>query len=312
MDWNRQDDELLRSYLLGELAEEEVDRLERRLLEDDELFKLGEAMEADLLAAYARGELAAAEGERVLPRLASSAAGRARLALARSLNAVASESQPLPAPVVPLRRRAVPAPRPGLRWAALAAAVLVALAGALWFALQTTRQSGSRPIANKISTPTIPNRPGVPEKPAHPIVNAPVAKEPRTAPDRLARRDERTAAKPPARPEPLKSVIALSLTTLRGAGAVEEFRVPAGAGIVEIQLDLEGLEDLKSFHAAVRSQKNETVWEKSGLKAKRLDWGTALVLDIPAERLPSGSYEVTVTAGTEELTQPFKVIRENR
>ena len=52
------DDELLRSYLLGTLPEREADHLEGRLLAEDELFELSEAIEADLLAACDRGELA--------------------------------------------------------------------------------------------------------------------------------------------------------------------------------------------------------------------------------------------------------------
>ena len=65
--------------------EEEADRLEQRLLAEDELFELAEAVEADLLAAADRGELTPAERERVQQRLAASPRGRERLALARVL-----------------------------------------------------------------------------------------------------------------------------------------------------------------------------------------------------------------------------------
>ncbi len=108
---NPTDDELLRSYLLGELPEEEADRLEQRLLAEDELFELSEAVEADLLAACARGELAPAERERVQQRLASSPRGRERLALAHALNTLAGSSGRAAAPVVLFPRRAA-TPRP--------------------------------------------------------------------------------------------------------------------------------------------------------------------------------------------------------
>src|SRR5262245_44273053 len=101
--------ELLRSYLLGELPEEEVARLERRLIEDDELFDLCEAVEADLLAAADRGELTAVEKEQVRRRLASSPAGQRRFALARSLNTAAREPQRTMPPPLPFRNR-VPLP----------------------------------------------------------------------------------------------------------------------------------------------------------------------------------------------------------
>src|SRR4051795_5122885 len=83
------DDELLRSYLLGELTAEEEDAVEGRLLREDELFELSEAIEADLLAEFAQGGLTPAERERVLQRLASSPQGQERLRLPRSPDVLA-------------------------------------------------------------------------------------------------------------------------------------------------------------------------------------------------------------------------------
>jgi hypothetical protein len=127
MKQNPSEDELLRRYLLEELPQEEADELDRRLLVDDELFVLAEAVEADLLAAAARGELAPAERERVLKRLASSPQGRERLALAWALNRAADEEH-RKADVVqfplPTRRSWKPA-----LWTAMAASLLAAVIG---------------------------------------------------------------------------------------------------------------------------------------------------------------------------------------
>jgi hypothetical protein len=329
MNGDLQDNELLRSYLLGRLAEEEAARLEGKLLEDDELFALCEAVEADLLAAYDRRELVTADEEQVGNRLASSAAGRKRLALARFLNAAAGESRQKAASVLPFGRRAapfqqkaasvlpfgrhaVPFQRLTNRWAALAAAVLLAVIGVLWWA-QPMRQQDSPPkLATNIPTPGKPAGTAAPRQtPEAPVAKAPVTQHPQTEPERSSQRDERAATKPPERSEPVKFAFALSLATLRGAEDVEEFPIPAGTELVEIQLDLEGVEGRKPYHATVRSQSNEMVWEKGGLAPKRLDWGRVIALDIPSENLPSGLYEVTLTpTGTEPLTQEFKVIRE--
>ena len=311
--WNLKDDALLRSYLLGKLPEGKTDRLECRLMQDDKLFELCEAVEADLMAAYARGELSATEGERVLGRLAASRRGRERLALARALDTIANpwESRPAAAPVVPFRpRAAASAPRLGI--AALAASVFLAVIGALWFALPALHQQGAQPrVANQISAPA---RPGAPRQPARPVSQAPAAEKPRTGPDHVAQRNEPAPAKQHARPKPLPAVIVLSLTTYRGAegATVETFTIPADKDLVQIRLDAEGFEDLGSFHAAVRSKEHEheTVWEKGGLRPRRMDGYHALVLDIPAGRLSSGRYEVTVTAGTEEITREFDVVLE--
>ena len=304
---NQMDDELLRSYLLGELPEPEADRLEQRLLAEDELFDLMEALEAELLAASSRGELAPAERERVLRRLASSPQGRERLALAKALNTVADgPSKKAPSPILPFRRRAA-TPKAVFQWAALAAAGLLMAAGLSWFSRQVPQEGSSSPLAaHERPAPASPVAPAPEESPASPASGIQPLREPQRTPERLAGKDD-DATK---RPEPVKAMLMLSLTTLRGAEEVEELRLPPGADIAEIQIDLEGLEDSGSFHAAVRSKDKGTIWEKSGLKSRRLDWGTALVLDIPAGLLTPGEYEVAVKAGTEteEMTKEFKVV----
>jgi anti-sigma factor RsiW len=305
---NQTDDELLRSYLLGELPEPEADRLEQRLLAEDELFDLMEALEAELLAASSRGELAPAERERVLRRLASSPQGRERLALAKALNTAADGlSKKAPAPILPFRPRAA-APKEVFQWAALAAAGLLMVAGFSWFSRQTPQAGSSGPVAvHERPAPASPVAPAPQEKPAPPASSsAQTLREPQRAPERVAEKQEA----PAKRSEPVKAVFALSLMTLRGAEDIEEFHLPSGTDIAELQIDLEGVEASGSFHAAVRSKDKGTIWEKSGLKSRQLDWGTALVLDVPAGLLTPGKYEVAIKAGTEaeEMTKEFKVV----
>jgi hypothetical protein len=282
---NPTDDELLRSYLLGDLAEEETDRLERRLLAEDELFELSEAVEADLLAACARGELAPMERERVLRRLASSPRGRERLALARSLSTLAG-SPAAAAPVVPFPRRAPASSRPVLRWAALAAGLLAA-AGLSWYAMEQPHATRTEPATR-------------------------VAQERRSAPATVPQ-----GAPTPA-PEPVKAVFQLALTSLRGSEAREKLRVHPGAGVVELQIAVEGMEDLKSFHLSVRNRSGATLWDESALEPKTLDGVRALVVDLPVDRLPAGTYEIQAQGlapgGEPEDLSPLEieVVREGK
>ena len=303
---NPTDDELLRSYLLGALQEPEAEDLEARLLADDDLFDLMEALEAELLAAASRGELAPAERERVLRRLASSPEGRERLALARSLNTMADENVPN---VVPFRPRTA-GPKPAFQWAALAAAGLFAAVGLSWFNQQKPNGGDvAPPVAHERPAPASPVQP-VPQEPVPPVASVPGTPEPSPTPDRPVHREEGTSVR---RAEPVKAVFALALAALRGAEETETFHLPSHAEVAEIQVDLEGLEDSGTFHAAVRSKDTGTVWEKSDLKAQKLDWGTALVLDVPADRLTPGRYEVAVTMGSEpEMAQELEIVREDR
>jgi hypothetical protein len=315
---NPSDDELLRSYLLGELPEPQADHLEERLLADDELFDLMEALEAELLAACSRGELAPAERERVLRRLASSPQGRERLALAGSLNTLAdglSRDQTAKPSVLPFRRP-VAAPQTAFRWAALAAAGLLMTAGVGWFALRGPQAGSSGPlVAHERPAPANPV-PAVPQAQTPPAASAPSAQEPSPAPDRLAGKTETGTAK--ESPRISRSLIVLSLTTLRGAEEVEKFDVPRDAGVVEMQLSLEGLEDFESFDVTIRSKEKGTIWEQNGLTRRQQDWGPALVLDVPAEQLAGGRYEVRVQGApaegeSEELAiQEFEIVRAGR
>lgn len=278
-----QDDELLRSYLMGTLPDEDADRLERRLLAEDELFELAEAVEFDLLAAADRGALTPEEREQVLRKLAVSPRGREHLALARSLNAIATEK---PASnIKPFVRRPQIFPRPAIRWMALAASLLM-VAGLGRFAWQHRAQA---PVAvsqvgaqTPVSTPL--PRPAVTPIPDRPTVRQEIHKDLPAA------------------------VLTFSFLTSRGAEESQKFQISPASRKVEIQIDADGLEPAGSFDVAVRSKKNETILEKRGLVIGPLPWGKGLALEVSADRLPAGKYVLAVTPqGGEEVFQGFEV-----
>jgi hypothetical protein len=321
---NPSDDRLLRSYLLGELPEQEADRLEERLLADDELFDLMEALEAELLADCSRGELAPAERERVLRRLASSPQGRERLALAGSLNKVA-DGISQQATVVPFRSRAT-APKAVFQWVAMAAGLLL-VAGLSWFQLQTPQmpQKGNSPPVHTSDSqaPEKPIAPPVPEEkqaskstPQQPERTPETTTGPVTTTEKIAEQGQASTK----RPDLVKAVLALSLTTLRGGEEeTQELRLGLDADIAEIQLNnLAGVEEFESFHVAIRNKEKETIWEKDGLTSRQQDEGPALVLDVPAGQLASGLYEVRVQGTPAEgepedlAIQEFRIVRAGR
>jgi len=177
-----------------------------------------------------------------------------------------------------------------LRWAALAAGLLAA-AGLSWYALE----------------PRQPHRGGEPAR---------VAQE-RSAPAGVSQAPQPQGA-PPATPEPVKAVFQLALTSLRGSEVREKLRVHPGAGVVELQIAVAGMEDLKSFHLSVRDGKGATLWNESALEPKTLDGVRALVVDLPADRLPAGTYEIQaqglVPGGEPEDLSPLEieVVREGK
>jgi hypothetical protein len=277
---DNQDDELLRSYLLGKLPDEDADQLEVRLLADDELFDLAEAMELDLLGAVDRGTLTPEEREEVLRKLAATPRGRERLALARSLNTLAADKA-RNSNVKPFHRPA-PVFRPSaIRWMALAAS-LVMVAGLGRLAWQHRAQAPGTTERVAVRTPA-------------PTPQPPPAPAPR-----------------PASPAgPSTAVVMVSLMTTRGEAApVEKLSLSPATQIAEIQIDAEDLDRTKSFSVVIRKG-DEILWQQSGLKITLLKSEPFLVARIAARSLKAGRYEVAVTpeGGSEELTH-FEVVRE--
>jgi hypothetical protein len=292
------DDELLRSYLLGKLPDEDADTLERRLLAEDELFDLAEAVELDLLAAVDRGAFTPEEKEEILRRLAATPRGRERLALARSLNALAAENAGH-GNVKSFVRRASTFPPPAIHWIALAAS-LVMLAGLGWFAWQHRTQAPVAISQVGAQTPAI-----------TPHLHDPVASL--AIPPQATPMPAKTPKSMPGRPAIEKAptaVLALSFLTSRGAEERQRLELAPKIRRVEIQIDADGLGDAKSFDVEVRRKDQGTlIMEKKNLSPGTLSWGSGLVLQIPAERLPAGRYEIAVTPrGGEETVQEFEVI----
>jgi hypothetical protein len=322
----RSDDEVkLKRFLLGELSEPETERVERRLLEDDELFELTEAFEWEMLEDCALGRLPPEERERVLARLASTPQGKRRLALAGGLAEISRErargdDETPTAEIVPFPwRRPTPAAR-ARPWIALAAALLLALLGAWLGIRQLGDGTGSAaPATEARRTPSTPPAQAPPAEgeriagpTARPLDELPEAPPP-TAPE-APRDDSAARPAPPRRPEP--AVLQLALAVLRGAGGPPRLEVPPGTERVEIQLDVTGYGDYESFDATLRdAARLEVAWRAEGIRPRRLDGGPTLVLEVPAQDLPSGRYELEVggrpvEGAREELSfQELEVVR---
>jgi hypothetical protein len=117
------DDGLLIRYLLGDLADDERDRLQQAYFEDEDLFARLLAAEDDLIDAYVSGSLTEAERDRFEQRFGRAPRHQRRLEFARLLRR-AGEARAL---------RAAPRAHWSISRAA-AAAVLFAVIGLAWWA----------------------------------------------------------------------------------------------------------------------------------------------------------------------------------
>lgn len=160
-----QRDRLLTRYLLGDLPEDEADRLELRLLDEPDLFETAEAIEGELVDAYALGELDTADREAFERLLLRSERIRDRVATAQALARVpraADATAPRPAVVAAdpkpgLWERLFPAPA-RLAWAAtLVTAVAAGLFAVQNFELQEELQQLDRTAAVEPTDRAVPD-----------------------------------------------------------------------------------------------------------------------------------------------------------
>lgn len=169
----------LRGYLLGELGLEEQVSVEARLFLDEEYLSQLRAVEDELIDAYAYGELAPGEREKVESRLLSKPGRREDLRIARALRKYLSHDDLLPpgTPAADSRRAADPGPasdegalpstrgkgpisflsslfvrRPAVGFA-LAAVALAILSAVVWFSSETLRRP-ARPAETQAHGPT--------------------------------------------------------------------------------------------------------------------------------------------------------------
>lgn len=274
------DDEILRQYLLGRLSDEQAGAIEERLLKDGDLFELAEAMEGDLFAAAARGELSPADQARVRWYLARSPKGHARYEISRELVAISREQIPAEVRISQLASRT---------WvrAAVAAAGVAFVAVGLWLGTYAPRDPED--WAHRISPP-VPSQPAQTPAPQEDQIAentpAPVTPVP----------EERPAVQPAAPPEPVVWTYLLALSQVRGPEAgIPVAKVPAGTQEVEIQLPLNPDEPITLVAATLRNVSTEEVLQRVRRTApKYVNGQRMVVLTVPANELIPGTYEIEV------------------
>jgi hypothetical protein len=329
-DWNdlSHDADFLRDYLLDRLTEKEADTVERRLLEDDRFFELAEAVEEDLLAAYAQDALAEEERARVARRLAASPRAQARYAIIQGITQIAEDrptaprrpDQPQPrgltrAWLARSRNSGVPstaaaftplpaetaAPRFGLRIAALAAGLL-AVVGGVWLSQQTAVPHGALVAQGGNTTAQAIRHARGADTPPPALTPVPPAlpQQGKAGQTGTAERPEPGVPAPPrtapaAAPTPSAppALFLLALDTVRGSSERPTLTIPPEAQRIEIQLPIQEGDEFPSYRAALFRGDGDTALWQGELKAHTAPGGTpAVTLALKAARLPQGTYRM--------------------
>lgn len=272
-------DRRLIAYLLGQMSEAERTQLEDQYFAEDARFEYLAAVETDLIDSYVRGELAEPDRARFEQRFPRSPRLRARIALARQLQARARLAIGIPAdePARPQARSSRPATRatrsrPALIGAVSAVVVLiVAVVG--WFAFQST-SSQAAPAGPNIPPPAA-GQPGQPASPDPQPVSA--------------------ATHHTSTPGPITLVLAPGSAGSRDDSAL--LTMPQGDDVVRIQIDHDG-PARERYAVLVGTSDRQRVWTELDMTA-RAPGAKGVILEIPVSSLPAGHYILTLSGGAQ-------------
>ncbi len=300
------DNEILTRYLLGELSEQEQERVEERYLGEREMFERLLAVEDEIIDAYTMGSLKGAERERFEKHFLRSSARRDRVEFAEtwavyidrlpetSPDGKASESRFFNL----FRNRAAMVP--------LAAIALLIIVSA-WLIVETawlkneleevsseraSLESRQQELEQQIEEQTSRNRQ--------------LEGELESERQRNQQIDSRQASS--------EIAFLLSSNVARGAGSGKELVITAGTERVRLQAVL--IEDLHSgYRAALKTVEGAIIKSWSSLASQGGRNGRIILMTLPAAALKSGDYILTLTGvtdsgATETIDEyPFRVVK---
>jgi hypothetical protein len=253
---------LITRYLLGQASAEECAELEDQYLRDDDMFEEIVAAENDLIDAYVRGNLAAAERTRFEVSFLSIPERRERVEFAKSLMRAGSAEK------VSAARGGKPGGgwyvwqtlRPGPRWAA-AIVLLAVAAGLSWMAV------ANRELRHQLA--------------AARAVQADAQRQAQALRQQIADMQENRQNTDIADlPEPGSPILSVTLAPdlVRGGGRQQSTLRPP-PGISEVRLLLKQNHDRYSTYAAVlETAEGRQVWSRSSLVARATREGGKVII----------------------------------
>ncbi len=304
-------DEQLTSYLLGELDEEEQQRIEAQYIGNHEFYERLLVAEDELIDAYVRGELSETKRQRFESHFLRSPERRERVGFANTLMAfVANQPQPKWAGQVAAKssQRTL---FNFMSWPALfrfAAAAIVIVAFA-WLAVQLLRSS-KQPEQPASERASVENRQQEAERAGQQRQNnLPPAQLGRNepAPDTTDQNSQGQTASTVAS-------FTLAAGLVRGAGEANKLTIARDVQQVNLIVSFrQG--DYASYRAVIQTVAGRNVVSRSGLKAQARGASRIVLVTLPANALANDDYILTLSGTTADGTTepineyPFRVVK---
>jgi hypothetical protein len=300
------DEKLMTRYLLGQLSEEERARVEESFFKDDASFEQLSALEDDLIDDYVRGRLTGDLQNAVQRKLGSDSRWKERVGFARALAQRVSERQSARQPVAradSFFRTLLAAFRTGGQGFqfAVAAGTLVVLIGVVWLASQAIQYRNSSQALQALES----ERENL-EKTVGDLKGQMAGLEQNSQKlsqelerERLARQELEKKGRGAGGPVRLIASFVLRAGLVRGADDAAKLNVPAGASTIRLQLELAPAEDYRTYRAELRTAAGALITGEDMLRAEVRGQSKSLGLDVPAQRLAAGNYELALLGRTD-------------
>jgi hypothetical protein len=324
----RQLEARLRQYVLGELDHERRVEIEERLIMDPDLFELLGPTEDELVEDYLENVLTPKEKAAFEQHFLTNEDRRWHLGFVRLMkenvvqrpsddavaNAIAEGGSPLAGRSesgdeswASLARRGVLVGH-GQMWAgALAASLVMLLAGSVWFVVR------ERGLSNELGRLQAEHQLEQRERRDLQTRLGSLSAQAQALQTELdSERRLRETAKPtgtralipeallPRLQEPPLFVLATGL--LRSGGSMARVAIPVNAPLIRLRLELPG-HDHTLYRAVIYDAEAQELWAQSRLTAQAGDGGTTVTITVPSTLLPRGDYQLVVS-GSDRGTQP--------
>ncbi|MCM3870555.1 MAG: hypothetical protein ND895_07680 [Pyrinomonadaceae bacterium] len=305
----RTNEERLARYLLGQLPEQEQQKIEQHAFDDDEFYRQLLEVEDDLRCAYAQGTLSLAQKELFEQRFLIFADERKKLALARDMIAELRQSPVADAWTKASNRGERKTDRSLLSWIpgwsspvtryAVAAAALVVVAGGAWLLFETAklRNEINRLHAERATAEQQLNQRSAEERARIEQLEQ-LDKQLGEERDLRAQLEEELAKRGEQADERSMqpAVIALFLSPggIRGGGQTKRLVLAPGVEQVRLRLELPG-DASKSYRAVLLNADGKEVSSRADLRARREGSRRIASLTLSARLLAEDDYELKLT-----------------
>jgi len=275
----RVDETLLVGFLLGNLTEEEQVQVEDRAFADPNYLNMLDAVEADLIDSYVRGDLSPGDRRNFERRFMTSPGRLSKLEFARALARVAAEGKATSSSVSHLSGWQallilIRGWNPAFRMA-MGMAALICIVGGSWLMVQNAA------MRSRVAALEAQGR-------AMGLREQELRRE-------LAANSQQP---PPAAPPPAPAPIIATLVFVPGLTRAETNRsqlvLSGSTQIVRTEIQLEARDAYPRFRAELRTTGGQDVLTQDNLHERRTNGGYSVMLDLPASALTAGEYELAL------------------